>query len=226
MKTLISVNEIKSFASAGKKVLYIEPGTIVTPAARDAANDLKISLKEGPAPKEPEVCCVPVKEGETVSSEPAVSSVSPEMISRIVMEVMAKLPQFCMAEMVKEVDPESGFALIKGNTVNCESFNTGNPKDKVGIKEILTIKESPNLATGFMTMEESSFDFHLKYDEIDYVVDGTLEFIVNGKKFTGHAGDVFFIPMDTKVTFSTPDKCRFFFVTYPANWAELANYQK
>jgi len=226
VKTLISVNEIKSLASTGKKVLYIEPGTIVTHAARDAATDMGIALKYGTAPEEPEVCCAPVKEVETVSSEPVVSSVSPEMISRIVMEVMAKLPQFCIPEMVKEVEPESGFALIKGNTVTCESFNTGNPKDKVGIKEILTIKESPNLATGFMTMEETAFDFHLKYDEIDYVVDGTLEFIVNGKKFTGHAGDVFFIPNDTKVTFSTPDKCRFFFVTYPANWAELANYQK
>jgi len=226
VKTLVSVNEIKSFASEGKKVLYIEPGTIVTHAARDAANDLGISLKYGTAPKNQEVCCAPVKEVEAISSELVVSSVNSEMISRIVMEVMANLPQFCISEMVKEVEPKSGFALIKGNTVTCESFNTGNPKDKVGLKEILTIEESPNMATGFMTMEDSAFDFHLKYDEIDYVVDGTLEFIVNGKKFTGHAGDVFFIPMGTKVTFSTPDKCRFFFVTYPANWAELANYQK
>lgn len=226
MKTLISVNEIKNFASTGKKVLYIEPGTIITHAAKDAAIDFNISLQEGPEPIEPEVCCAPIKEVATVSSEPVVSSVNPEMISRIVMEVMAKLPQFCMSEMVKEVDPETGFALIKGNTVNCEKFNTGNPKDKVGIKEILTIKESPNMATGFMTIEDSAFDFQLKYDEIDYVVDGTLEFIVNGKKYTGHAGDVFFIPMNTKVTFASPDKCRFFFVTYPANWAELANYQK
>lgn len=226
MKTLISVNEIKNFASTGKKVLYIEPGTIVTHAARDAASDFHISLKEGVAPNESEVCCAPVKEIETVSSEPGVSSVNPEMISRIVMEIMAKMPQLCVSEMIKEVDPESGFALIKGNTVTCERFNTGNPKDKVGIKEILTIKESPNMATGFMTIEDSSFDFQLKYDELDYVVDGTLEFIVNGKKYTGHAGDVFFIPMNTQVTFSSPDKCRFFFVTYPANWAELVDYQK
>lgn len=225
MKTLISVNEIKSLASAGKKVHYIEPGTIITPAARDAAHEWGIELKTGPAPQEAPVCQA-AKEEESVSNEPIVSQVSQEMITRIVMEVMAKLPQFCTPEMEKEVDPETGFALIKGNTVVCEKFNTGNPKDKVGIKEILTIKESPNMCAGFMTIEDSSFDFLLKYDEFDYVVDGTLEFIVNGKKYTGHAGDIFFIPMNTKVTFSTPDKCRYFFVTYPANWAELANYQK
>jgi len=226
MKTLISVNEIKNFVSQGKKVHYLEPGTIITPAARDAAHEFGITLKIGPAPQEA-VCCAEEVKGETAEpAEPAVSQVSPELISKIVMEVMARLPQFVQPDLVKEVDPETGFALVKGNSVVCERFNTGNPKDKVGIKEILTIKESPNMATGFMTMEESSFDFQLKYDEIDYVVDGTLEFIVNGKKYTGHPGDVFFIPMNTKVTFSTPNKCKFFFVTYPANWAELANYQK
>jgi ethanolamine utilization protein EutQ len=94
VKTLISVNEIKSLASAGKKVLYIEPGTIVTYAARDTANDLGISLKSGSAPEGQEVCCAPVKNIEAVSSESVVSSVNPEMISRIVMEVMVKLPQF------------------------------------------------------------------------------------------------------------------------------------
>lgn len=222
MKTLISVNEIKSFASTGKKVLYVEPGTIVTPAARDAANDFGISLKAGPAPQEPEVCCVPVKEAEAAASESAAPSVSPEMISRIVMEVMAKLPQLSVPEIKKEVDPQSGFCLVKGNTVACETFDTGNPQDKVGIREILTRGESPNLATGFMTLEKSSFDWHLGYEEIDYVIEGTLEFIVNGKKFTGHAGDVFYIPAGTDVTFTTPDKCKFFFVTYPANWAELS----
>nr|WP_276538513.1 cupin domain-containing protein [Dehalobacterium formicoaceticum] len=148
------------------------------------------------------------------------------MISKIVLEVMARLPQLSLPPMEREVDPETGFALIKGSSVVCEEFNTGNPKDKVGIREILTIKESPNMAAGFMTIEDSTFDFHLKYDEFDYVVEGTLEFIVNGKKYTGHPGDVFFIPRDTKVTFTTPDKCRYFFVTYPANWAELADYQK
>ncbi|MGI6686281.1 MAG: ethanolamine utilization protein EutQ [Bacillota bacterium] len=225
MKTLISVNEIKNFASSGKRVCYLEPGTIVTPAARDAAHEFGIILNAGPAPKEIDGCFERVNVDKNISTSQG-GSVSPEMITKIVMEVMARLPQFSHPELVKEVDPETGFALVKGNSVVCERFNTGNPKDKVGIKEILTIKESPNMATGFMTLDHTSFEFHLKYDEIDYVVDGTLEFIVNGKKFTGQPGDVFFIPMDTKVTFSTPDKCKFFFVTYPANWAELVDYRK
>jgi len=229
VKTLISVNEIKSLASTGQKTVYLEPGTIITPAAKDAANEWGIVFKSGPAPQEEkEACCEPAGKAEERegSAEPVISTVSPELISKIVMEVMANLPQFNNGEIKKEVDPESGFSLVKGNTVTCESFNTGNPQDKVGIREILTRKESPNMATGFMTMEKSSFEWHLMYEEIDYVIEGTLEFIVNGRKYTGTAGDVFYIPRDTKVTFSTPDKCKFFFVTYPANWAELSGCEK
>lgn len=230
MKTLITANDVKHFANTGKKIHYIEANTIITPAAKDAANEWGVTFEVGTAPLEDPVespACIQqfIKDGAT-EKESAAPSVDPAMISKIVMEVMARLPQLSLPPMEKVVDPETGFALIKGSSVVCENFNTGNPKDKVGIKEILTIKESPNMAAGFMTIEDSTFDFHLKYDEFDYVVEGTLEFIVNGKKYTGQPGDVFFIPMDTKVTFTTPNKCRYFFVTYPANWAELANYQK
>jgi len=220
VKTLISVNEIKSLASAGKKALYVEPpGTIITPAARDAASEWGIAIKFGPEPQEaPAQCLEPQeqeKEPETVSS-PVLSTISPELISKIVMEVMANLPQCHPAEIVKEVDP-SGIRLVRGNSVRCESFNTGNPKDKVGIKEILTIRESPNMCTGFMTLDKTSFDWHLMYEEIDYIVEGTLEITINGKTYRGKAGDVFYIPADSKITFSSPDQVKFFFVTYPAN---------
>jgi len=155
-----------------------------------------------------------------VACEPVASSVSPKMIAKIVMEVMARVPK-CKPDIEKEIDPKSGFCLVKGNTVACKVFDTGNPQDKVGIEEYLTMKESPNMSPSFITMEKSSFDVHLGYEEIDYVVEGTLEFVVNGKRFTGHEGDVFYIPKDIDVTFSTPDKCKFFCVTYPANWQEL-----
>ncbi len=218
MKTLISVNEIKSLASAGKKVLYVEPGTIITPAARDAAGEWGIVIKFGLEPQEQ------VKEPENVS-DPVLQTVSPELISKIVMEVMANLPQCHPTEIVKEVD-SSGIRLVRGNSVRCESFNTGNPKDKVGIKEILTIKESPNMCTGFMTLDKTSFDWHLMYEEIDYIVEGTLDITINGKTYRGKAGDVFYIPADSKITFSSSDQVKFFFVTYPANWSELSGYKK
>lgn len=231
MKTLITVNEIKDLANTGKNVLYVEPNTIITPAAKDAANEWGISIKIGSALEVvEEKYCKPVPEITPVGENTATtfnssvgSSVNADMITKIVMEVIASLSPFNnLRDMAKEVDP-SGIALVRGETVECETLDTGNPRDKVGIKEVLTRKESPNLATGFMTLEDSSFDWHLGYEEIDYIIEGTLDITVNGKNYRGRAGDVFYIPRDTKITFSTPDKVKFFFVTYPANWAELSN---
>jgi ethanolamine utilization protein EutQ len=227
VKPLVTATDIKNLVGTGKKVLYFEPGTLVTPSAKDACREAGIKIEFGTAPAEREVeCCAEVTESPVCCEVPAVGDVSPEMISRIVMEVIANLPRYSLPrQMVKQVDP-TGVSLVKGNTVECDSFDTGNPNDKVGIKEVFTLKESPDMATGFMTLDKTAFDWHLMYDEIDYVIEGTLDIIVNGKTYRGQAGDVLFIPRDTKITFSTPDKAKFFFVTYPANWAELSGYGK
>jgi ethanolamine utilization protein EutQ len=229
LKTLITVSEIKQFVGKDK-TLYVDTNTIITPAAKDAASERGIKIVLGAQPKETyktkqEDAAVKecVDTTKTVQQE-VKGVVDPAMIAKIVGEVMKSLNQTQPSQLVKEVD-QSGLRLVKGNTVVLENFNTGDPSHNVKIKEILNIKESPNMATGFMSMEKTTFDWHLTYDEMDYVIEGTLEFIVDGKKYTGKTGDVFFIPANTKVTFSTPDKVKFFFVTYPANWAELSGYK-
>lgn len=139
-----------------------------------------------------------------------------EAIAKIVMEKM----QYPKAEMVREID-KSGIMSIKGSIVKCEPFDTGKPGDKVFLKDIVALQESPRLGCGFMEMKESSFPWTLKYDEIDYIIEGTLVILINGNKITGNAGDVIFIPMNSSIEFSAPDYARFIYVTYPANWAEL-----
>ncbi len=105
VKTLISVAEIKSLANTGKKILYVEPGTLVTPAAKDAAVEFKIEIITGYAPQEIEEQCCETKVEEKIPEWCKNSAASPELISQIVMEVMANLPQMCPREMVKELDP-------------------------------------------------------------------------------------------------------------------------
>ena len=73
-----------------------------------------------------------------------------------------------------------------------------------------------------MEMEETAFDWTLNYDEIDYVIDGTLEIVVDGKTVTGNRGDILFIPKGSKIQFSAPNFARFMYVVYPANWNEQA----
>ncbi|WP_414733931.1 cupin domain-containing protein [Acetobacterium carbinolicum] len=146
-------------------------------------------------------------------------NISEELIAQIVNEVLTSLTTD--EQQLKKVTESDRIRLIRGNSVVFENFDTGNPEDKVTFKEILTIEECPNMATGFLRIEESAFDWYLGYDELDYIVEGTLEITYDGKKYTGHAGDVIFIPKETAVTFSSPDYCKFFFAAYPANWQDL-----
>jgi ethanolamine utilization protein EutQ len=150
------------------------------------------------------------------------NTVDPQMIAQIVQQVLSGMGNTSgEANLDRVVDPSTGFMLIKSSTAQMDVFNDGK-QDRPGIyiKEFTSPDESPNMTSGMMEFDHSSLDWTLTYDEMDYVIEGTLEFIVNGQKFTGHAGDSFYIPANTHVTFTTPDKAKFFFVTYPANWAE------
>ena len=115
---------------------------------------------------------------------------------------------------------KSGVGVVKARTVKPEKFDTGNPNDKVYLTDVFSIDESERLSCGVMEMEESTFDWTLNYDEIDYIIDGTLEIIVDGRKVTGNKGDVILIPKGTKIKFSAPNFARFLYVIYPANWQD------
>ena len=148
--------------------------------------------------------------------------ITENLISTIVKEVIASMNAGGSVEpsLAKECDA-NGLRLVRGNRIELEEFPTGKSGDKVFYKEILNIEECPNMATGFLDIEKSSFDWFLGYDELDYIIEGTLEITINGKKYSGKAGDVIFIPMNSAVTFSSPDHCKVFFATYPANWQDL-----
>ncbi|WP_026894213.1 cupin domain-containing protein [Clostridiisalibacter paucivorans] len=120
----------------------------------------------------------------------------------------------------KETD-KSGVAVIKTSTVKPEKFDTGKEGDKVYLKDVLNLEESPRLGCGVMEMEESTFDWTLKYDEVDYIIDGTLEIVIGDRKIVGNKGDIIFIPKDTAIKFSCPQHARFVYVVYPANWEAL-----
>ena len=140
-------------------------------------------------------------------------------IEEIVRKVVAEYLGSCSG-VTKHVDP-SGVAVAKFSTVKLDKFATGNDRDQVYLKDVFTLKESPRIGCGVMEMTASVFDWTLKYDEIDYVVEGTLEIIIDGRKVVGNAGDILLIPKNTAIQFSAPQYAKFLYVVYPANWAEL-----
>lgn len=139
-----------------------------------------------------------------------------EIIRRVLMEEMggAKPP------IEKHVEKKSGVLVVKGKSVKPEPFDTGKPGTKVFLSDIMTLEESPRLMAGIMEMDASSFPWTLEYDEVDYIIDGVLEIKINDSVVRGEAGDIIFIPKGSSISFVSPGKSRFLYVTYPADWAE------
>jgi len=142
-----------------------------------------------------------------------------ETLEKILRKVVQEELNRKVGGFEKHID-KSGVGVVKIPTVKPERFDTGNPNDKVFLTDVFTIEESGRLGCGVMEMEESAFDWTLRYDEIDYIIDGTLEIIIDDNKVTGNRGDVILIPKDSKITFSAPNFARFIYVVYPANWEE------
>ena len=150
-------------------------------------------------------------------------NVSEQLIADIVKKVMQAIgeqgqSQCCRETVEKHRDP-SGVMSVRTATVKPAAFDTGKPGDKVFLTDVSTLDESPRMGAGVMEMDHSGFDWTLKYDEWDYVIDGTLEIVIDGRRIVGNAGDLIFIPRNSSITFSCPTTCRFVYFVYPADWA-------
>ncbi len=99
-----------------------------------------------------------------------------------------------------------------------DRLDTGNSTDKVYTHDLFSLSESPRLGAGLMEMTRTEFPWTLHYDEIDYVISGTLTIRHAGGSVTAHAGELILIPRGSEIRFCVPDFARFLYVTYPADW--------
>ncbi|WP_455452699.1 ethanolamine utilization protein EutQ [Streptococcus parasanguinis] len=99
-----------------------------------------------------------------------------------------------------------------------DRLDTGNPDHQVYTRDLLTLEESPRLGLGLMTMDKTTFPWHLDYDEVDYVIEGRLDVISDDEVMSAGPGEIIFIPKGSDIQFSVKDKARFIYVTYPADW--------
>jgi ethanolamine utilization protein EutQ len=209
LKKLICASEVKTAAESGKKIVSIDSNTIVTAAANDLARELGVEFAVGSV-QEPSRD-IPAKE------------IDRDMIYQVVKAVLANS---MMASVATPQEPfhadrdPSGLKIVRGRTVTLENFDTGIPSNNVGYREVVS-KEESQMSSGFLTLEKSSFDWELCYEEIDIVLEGSLSITINGETYQAYQGDVLFVPKGSKVTWSAAEYVKLFYVTYPANWADL-----
>lgn len=147
-------------------------------------------------------------------------NVSEQLIREIVERVLMQSQTVEDYDFEKVAD-ESGILVVRTDTVKTESFEGRND---VRLKDIVTLKEAPRIGAGIMELfDGANFEWTLTYDEFDYVIDGTLEILIDGgRKISGKKGDIILIPKNSHISFSTPDYARYAYFVYPANWQELS----
>ncbi|MFX3624396.1 MAG: cupin domain-containing protein [Ectobacillus sp.] len=144
------------------------------------------------------------------------------MLEEVIRKVIAEQLSGIKSAAIEKHQDMSGVASIKLETVKmgeADRLATGKPEDVVYTKDLFTLEESPRLGCGIMEMKETTFEWTLNYDEIDYVIEGRLDILIDGRKVSAEAGEIIFIPKGSCIQFSVPDFARFMYVTYPADWA-------
>ena len=151
-------------------------------------------------------------------------NISEEMIRQVITEVIQQAKDKDIVHTgnapcgFDRVVDKSGIIAIKTSTVNTEPFE----QEGVSLKDVTTLEEAPRMGCGIMELDHTSFEWTLTYDEYDFVIEGTLEIEIDGRVVTGHPGDIIYIPKNSHIHFQTPDKTRYAYFVYPANWSELA----
>lgn len=209
MKQLICAKDVEKLNAEGKKVFYVESGSIITPSAKDAADLFGIKF------------CDKVEEQQTQA--PAALAGMDIDGDKIYMVLKTLMEKGLLNDILKPYESEShgnGLKVVRGSSVKMDVFDTGDPSVKAYYQELVS-KEESHISAGFLVIDHSSFEWELTYEEIDYVIEGTLTVTIDEKTYTAKAGDVLFVPSGSKVVWGSPDKARVFYATYPANWADL-----
>ena len=131
-------------------------------------------------------------------------------------QIKAILQQILQEELQKTTVKKISLASVLLS--ESDRLETGNPKDRVYTHDILTLQESPEMGCGIMEMERTTFPWTLTYDEIDYVIEGTLEILIHDTVVTAGPGELIFIPKGSNIRFSVKEHARFLYITAPADW--------
>lgn len=199
MRDLVTAADVKRWLEAKEKTVCVAAGTIITPAARDAARDYGIEIIEGAAVPKETVC------KQTAGPEP--KAIDQAVIAKIVEEVIAAMglhrPGSC------EDDP-CGFKLARAYSLRDAD---GNGKD--GVKHFFAGKDNCQLPAGLIAPGDAFLVREVKSGEVHYVLAGTVKYLINGREYTGRPGDAAFLPAGAKVSVTGTGATKIFFAACP-----------
>lgn len=132
-----------------------------------------------------------------------------ERVVRATLEAGAGAPSY------KEVDP-SGIIGIRTSQVALEPFEG---RSDVLLADVTTLDEAPRMGCGIMELRDAaSFEWTLTYDEYDIVLEGLLEIEIDGRIVSAAPGEIIYIPKGSHIHFQTPNRAKYVYTVFPADW--------
>jgi ethanolamine utilization protein EutQ len=225
MKRLISAAVVRQEKQAGKNRLEVSlQHCIITPEAREVAEQIGLELvesagapKPASSPADSDMAAIRA----AVMAKLPVGSVSEEIVDQLIKKAVCQqtVPQPAEGALQARACSKS-IKHVAGGSIKMGIFDGAGKENRVGIVDVVTAEDGSSMGAGFMAWENCFFPWTLTYDEVDLVLEGELHIRCNGKTTVGKAGDVLFIPKNTRIEFGTPTKVKFFYVAYPANWQD------
>lgn len=210
MRKLICAKDVEVVSKEGGKSIPVDSNTIITPSAKDAAKAAGIEFTESNCPS-------------GIDSSALFTNNKGEIDSNMIYTVLKAMVDKGMLKglfdssfekpFVEERDP-AGLKIVRGNTVKYEKLDTGNPADKVFYQEILNSEDGSSMNAGFITIEDSLFDWECSCQEIYHILEGKLTVSIDDREYTGGLGDTIFFPKGAKVRFGARSRMKAFYATY------------
>lgn len=204
MKRLICYTDIEEAHNQGETYLIINDQTIVTPLAQDLIDDYEMEVRYEQEPINQEIVgeCLP---GVNFSKESLL-----ELLRKVLTEGNENPSPF------EYETHENGLKVIKGDTVKLSRFDTGKSTDTVYSQKLVS-KSDQSTQAGIVEMKETSVDWTVENNEINYVISGSLSVRIDGKDYQAKAGDTIYIPKKSTLTWCVPERAKLFYVTCPTN---------
>ena len=102
---------------------------------------------------------------------------------------------------------------IKVFRINDQDMNTSNPIHTV---PVVNAGFSRGMGAGFAAFENCSSEHTVTgYDEILYVISGSMSLRQGDKRWRAHPGDLLWIPADETFIYEADEKCLTFYSTSP-----------
>ncbi|MBO0446923.1 hypothetical protein JZO78_11250 [Enterococcus ureilyticus] len=190
MKKLICAKDIEKLHSKKEQVIFIDKETIITPSAKDLAEDYQMSFKMG------------VSENKNLLAN--TQKVSKEYLVTLLKKLLKEAGITDFTESPFEYQEHSGgLKIIRGSTVKLSPLN--NENNGLRYQEILTSEEN-NFELGILEIENSQFYQEDRLESVNYVVNGELHVTIDGITYDAYQGDIVFAPKHSAICWSTTSK--------------------